>query len=268
MKPAPLPRNQILLPKLPDGTSVKLIGLGGVGSIVARYVAVFLASFGQEIRFVLVDGDAFEYSNASRMLFTGCGNKATVLRSELLPRFAESNLSIIAVEDFVTSENVGRLIQPGDICLLCVDNHATRKLVNDHCATLADICLISGGNDGVGPDSSGKVRRGTFGNVQIYARRENADVTAPLTRHHPEIENPGDRLPTDQSCTELVASVPQILFSNLAVASAMLNALWLHLCGVLHYDELAFDIADGVMRPISTVEGAQTPEAQPRVELV
>ena len=66
----------------------------------------------------------------------------------------------------------------------------------------------------------------------------------------PEIENPADRLPTDLSCTELVASVPQILFANLAVASAMLNTLWLHLCGELHYGELAFDIADGLSRPV------------------
>ena len=264
MTPPLLPRNQILQPRLANHTSVKLIGLGGVGSIVARYGAVFLAALGEEVRFVLLDGDAFEYSNASRMLFNGYGNKATVLRSELLPRFAESNLSLIAVEEFVTPENVGRLIQSGDICLLCVDNHATRKLVNDHCATLPDICLISGGNDGVGPDSSGRVRRGTFGNIQIYVRRANVDITAPLTRNHPEIENPGDRLPSDQSCTELAVSVPQILFANLAVASAMLNTLWLHLCGVLHYGELAFEIADGLMRPISPVGAAQTPAGQTR----
>ena len=115
-------------------------------------------------------------------------------------------------------------------------------------------CLISGGNDGVGPDSSGKVRRGTFGNVQIYVRGSNCDLTARLSRHHPEIESPGDRLPSDQSCTELAVSVPQVLFANLAVASAMLNALWLYLGRALHYGELAFDIADGVMRPVIPVK--------------
>ena len=139
---------------------------------------------------------------------------------------------------------------------MCVDNHATRKLVNDHCSTLADVCLISGGNDGVGPDGGRTVRRGTFGNVQIYVRRANRELTAPLTHHHPEIEQPGDHLPSDLSCTELAVSVPQILFANLAVASAMLNALWLHLCGALHYGELALDIADGVMRPVSPLKAA------------
>ncbi|HEY2951716.1 MAG TPA: hypothetical protein VGK40_03980, partial [Verrucomicrobiae bacterium] len=58
-----------------------------------------------------------------------------------------------------------------------------------------------------------------------------------------------DKLPTDKSCTELITSVPQILFANLTVATCMLNTLLLHLSGALHYSELAFDIADGLMRP-------------------
>jgi molybdopterin/thiamine biosynthesis adenylyltransferase len=242
-------RNQRLQPHLPDHASVKLIGLGGVGSIVARYGALFLASLDRETRLVLVDGDAFESGNASRMFFGDCGSKAAVTRNELLPRFAESSLSLVAVEEYLTPDNIGRLIQEEDLVLLTVDNHATRKLVSDHCARLNNVCLISGGNDGVGEDNSGKVRRGTYGNVQVYVRSNGQDLTWPLTRHHPEIKSPADRLPTDLSCTELVTSVPQILFANLATASAILNALWLHLCGALHYSELAFDIADGLMRP-------------------
>jgi hypothetical protein len=244
-----LPRDRILRPQLPPNCAVKLIGLGGVGSIVARYGAVFLASLDQEARLVLADGDAFEYSNASRMLFGSYGNKAVVVRSELLPRFADTNLSLLAVEEYATPQNVGRLIQSGDLCLLCVDNHATRKLLNDHCSKLADICLISGGNDGVGEDSGGAVRRGTYGNVQIYVRRNGKNLTPPLTEHHPEIASPADKLPGDRSCTDLAVSTPQILFANLAVASAMLNALFLYLSSALHYGELSFDIADGLMRP-------------------
>jgi hypothetical protein len=236
---------------LPENLSVKLIGLGGVGGIVARYGAIFLASLARDVRFVLLDGDQFEYANSNRMWFTGFGNKAAVIRDELLPRFAETNLTLIAAQEYVTADNITRLIQPGDLCLLCVDNHATRKLVNDHCAGLADACLISGGNDGVGPDSSGRSRRGTYGNVQVYIRRHGQDASPPLTANHPEIASPADALPGEQNCTEMVASTPQILFANLAVASAMLNTLWLHLCGALHYQELCFDIAEGLMRPNS-----------------
>ena len=46
-----------------------------------------------------------------------------------------------------------------------------------------------------------------------------------------------------ESVGELVFSTPQILFTNLQTASAMLNALFLFLCRALHYSELYFDLA-------------------------
>lgn len=262
MTTSTLPRDRVLEPRLPDGASVKLIGLGGVGSIVARYGALFLASLRGDARLVLIDGDHFEPSNASRMLFGATGNKAAVVRAELLSRFVQSTLELAAIEEYVTPENLGRLIREGDIVLLTVDNHATRKLVDAHCATLSDVCLISGGNDGVEQDATGRRRRGTYGNVQVCLRCDGAEVTPPLTRLHPEIEHPADRLPTDPSCTEQVASVPQVLFANLAVASALLNTFWLYLCDALHYAELAFDIADGLSRPVLPIGQPQPPGPQ------
>jgi molybdopterin/thiamine biosynthesis adenylyltransferase len=242
-------KKKLLKPKLPLECHVSVIGLGGVGSIVARYGSVFLASRDHNVVLRLVDGDRFEPSNASRMLFGQHGNKARVVRRELLPRFRQSKLSIVPVARYVTPDNVNYLIEAGDIVLLCVDNHATRKLVNDHCSKLRNIVLISGGNDGVGKDSGGTVRQGTYGNVQIYIRKHGKDVTPSLTAYHPEIENPKDKPPNELNCTELVVSKPQILFSNLAVASAMLNTLLLYLSKQLHYAELSFDIAEGLSRP-------------------
>ncbi len=236
--------------RLAENSSIKLIGLGGVGSVVARYLSIFLAAQNRALRLVLIDGDDFEPANASRMLFGGCGNKAAVVRDELLPGFAQSQLSLVAVEEFISADNVGRVIQSGDTVFLAVDNHATRKLANQHCKLLGDVCLISGGNDGVGRNGSGRLRRGTYGTVQAYVRRDGKEVTPDLERFHPEIKSPADRLPSEASCTELIVSVPQLLFANLAVASAMLNTWWLHLCGALHYGELVFDIAEGLTRPI------------------
>ncbi len=247
-----VPANCALVPRLEGVESVKIIGLGGVGGIVARYGAMFLASFSRPIRLVLIDGDQFEPSNATRMYFSGHGNKAEVTRADLLPRFADSPLSLIAVPEYVTPDNIGRLVRDGDVVLLAVDNHATRKLVSDHCsARLRDVCLISGGNDGVGKDSSGRAQRGTYGNVQFYLKRGGEERSPSLTKYHAEIDKPADKLPTDVSCTELVMAVPQILFTNLATASAILNALWLYLCGALHYSELAVDIAEGRMAPLA-----------------
>ena len=47
-----IPRNQLLEAKLSAGSTVKIIGLGGVGSIVARYLSVFLASLHHDLRLV------------------------------------------------------------------------------------------------------------------------------------------------------------------------------------------------------------------------
>jgi len=51
-------------------------------------------------------------------------------------------------------------------------------------------------------------------------------------------------------CVAAIPSAPQILCANLMAAACMLNALWLLLCDRLHYSELAFDVHDGLMRPL------------------
>ena len=184
------------------------------------------------------------------MFFSDYGNKAAVTRLDLIERFEDSRLTLVAIEEYVTPENVSRLFHNGDIVIAAVDRHASRKLISDYCSTrLDDVVLISGGNDGIGKDSSGTFRRGTYGNCQVYIRRDGEDASPPLTEFHTEIAKPADVLPTE-SCTEQLASVPQLLLANLAAASAILNALALHLSGCLHYSELAFDIADGLMRPL------------------
>ncbi len=128
---------------------------------------------------------------------------------------------------------------------LCVDNHPTRKLVSQHWETLPDVILFSGGNEGVNPPRE----RGTYGNVQIAVRDNGENRTVPITRYHPEITRTKDKLPHELSCGQLVASTPQILFTNLAVASAMLNAFFAQLCDRLHYQEVKLDILDARMLP-------------------
>jgi hypothetical protein len=247
---AGLPADRPLRPAFPEDQVFKIIGLGGVGGIAARYGALFLASLGRRARLVLVDGDSFAPENGSRMFFRERGNKAARICGDLLDYLADSALTIQAIEEFVTPENIGRIIRDGDIVIAALDNHASRKLISDHCAGLENVCLISGGNDGVGPDSSGRMRHGTYGNCQVFHRRASRDATPSLTAFHAEIREPADRLPTDLSCTELMASTPQILFANLMTASAILNALWLVLCDALPYAEVVFDIAEGLMRPL------------------
>lgn len=250
----PFPR-KLPAPDLPAGATFKVIGIGGVGSIVARYTAVYLAALGRSLRLVLIDGDGFEDGNATRMLFSHAGNKARVVREELLERLRGTSLIIEAVEEFVTPANAEVLIREGDVILACLDNHKSRLLLSERCSALRDVVLISGGNDGIGADEEGQQQRGTLGSVQVHLRRAGVDLSPPLTQHHPEIANPVDKRPDELSCTEAVASQPQILFTNLMTASCMLNTLLLQLSpGALHYCDLSFDAADGLMRPVIGLE--------------
>src|SRR5574337_1027822 len=155
---------------------IKLIGVGGIGCALAPFLARYLQAerriTGEEIRLTLVDGDEFETGNAARQSFEILGNKAKVKATELARNFPE--VSFRAVSEYVTIENLPRVVREGDLVFLAVDNHATRRVVSRYCEDLSDVVLISGGNDF------------TDGNVQIYIRQGGQDITLPLTRFRSE----------------------------------------------------------------------------------
>ena len=173
-----------LVYQLPENQKIKIIGLGGIGSIVLQFLSLFLDSnLRQMTRLVLIDGDEFSPSNSPRTTFQQLGNKAEVKAGETLSMISSDRMAIVAIPRFITEENVGELICNGDLLMLCCDNHPTRKLISDHCERLSDVVLISGGNEGVDPPRE----MGTYGNVQIAVRRAGQNLTAPITRFHPEI---------------------------------------------------------------------------------
>ena len=216
---------------------IKVIGLGGIGCALLPPLARYLHYAGTGCRLTLVDGDAFEQRNLPRQSFRAAGNKARVKAEELAQEF--TGLSVRAIPEFVSPANASDLIRNGDVVFLGVDNHRTRKVVSDHCERLPDILLISGGNEW------------TDGNVQVYCRQGGRDLSAPLTRFHPEIAFPGDGSPADASCDAAVtAGTPQLLFMNLAVASAMLNAFYAWQQGGVRYGEVYLDILAGRSQPV------------------
>lgn len=222
-----------------DSLELKLIGAGGIGTSLLPFLARYLHHRrGAKSRITLVDGDSFERSNDARQEFPRIGNKAVVKAEELAVEF--TRVSFRAVAAFVGPGNVAEVIVDGDVVLLAVDNYASRRLVSKHCETLQDVTLISGGNEF------------TDGNVQVYLRRNGADVTHPLTYLHPEIEDPDDLLPTDEGCGRLIAtSAPQLLFTNLAVGAAMLGAFYALLeTGHPPFDELYLDLPSGKHVPV------------------
>lgn len=224
-----------------------VIGLGGVGGLVLRLLVPFLHGHHgptDPATVLCVDGDAFEERNRARMWFDDLGPKASVLARELSVPYGD-RVTLLPVPEYVTPQRARHLIQDGDVVLCAPDNHATRRVVERRVARLRNAALFSGGNDGV---ENG--RTGTFGNVQVYLRAKGRDLTNPLSAFHPEIGRPADRLPTTRGCAAALASAPQLLFTNAAVAAAMLGALYAWREGELDYEEAYLDVLSGRHVPV------------------
>jgi molybdopterin/thiamine biosynthesis adenylyltransferase len=188
---------------------------------------------------VLVDGDVFEHSNGLRQEFPASAlgaNKAEALTGWV----REAGLACQAVPLYLDEANVGDVVRDGDVILLAVDNHRTRALVDRHICSLAEATLISGGNDEID------------GNVQLVRRRKGVSLDGTLSEIHPEIATATDGPAGGEGCAARVAERPQLLVTNLMVASAMLNCLWA-VCetGSAPYSEVYLDVVQNAARPRS-----------------
>ena len=220
-----------------------IIGLGGVGGLVLRLLVPFLHHERADATVLCVDGDSFEPHNRARMWFEDLGPKASVLAEELARGYGD-RVTLIPVPHYVTPRRAKSLIHERDVVFCTPDNHATRRLVEQRCERLDDVALFSGGNDGVGDG-----RSGTLGNVQIYLRAGRRDATNPLSTFHPEIRKPGDRVP-GAGCDATTPSAPQLLFTNAAVASALVGAFYAWRQGALEYEEAYLDVLSGRHLPV------------------
>lgn len=218
--------------------TIKVIGAGGIGTALIFPLARFL-NFKKKkyIHMTVIDGDHYEKKNKKRQVFEGIGNKADITIKKLRKEFP--HLFLKAIPGYITPQSVDYIISEGDIIFLCVDNHKTRKLVSDCCETMEDIVLISGGN------------KLTDGNVQIHVRQRGQNITLPIaSRLHPEIRNPKDRRPDEIGCEEQIPAEPQLIFTNLFIASLMLNAFYAYYTGSISYDEVYADLIANKVRSV------------------
>ncbi|MBK1693477.1 molybdopterin-synthase adenylyltransferase MoeB [Chromatium weissei] len=138
---------QILLPNF--GTAgqerlhaarVLIIGLGGLGSPVALYLAA--AGVG---RLLLADSDTVELSNLHRQILHTTARigmtKAQSAQQTLAARNAE--VELVTIEQRLTAENMLALVQQVDVVVDCCDNFATRFAINAACVA-ARRPLVSG----------------------------------------------------------------------------------------------------------------------------
>ena len=197
---------------------IVVVGLGGVGSWVLQGLAPFLNYQSDEYHLTLVDGDEYEPKNHTRQVFTELGPKADIQAKWIVETFPR--LGIKSVPQYISANgakdtlSISKVIESGDVVFSCVDNHKTRRVLAKYCEKLDDIVLISGGCEW------------TDGNIQIFMRKDKEDLTATLTKYHPEIEEPKDKAPFEMSCDEAAVSSPQLIFSNFNVAVLMLNAFY------------------------------------------
>lgn len=225
--------------------NIKVIGLGGIGSWLVQFIAKY-ARFtmlqNKKITITCIDGDTYDSLNRPRQNFSNLGSKARIKMLELKgeydkyvpPGYTLENFAFDCIEDYVSDDNIKSMLVEGDVIFMCVDNHKTRSIVSKHCKNLNDIILISGGNDIV------------VGNIQIYQKKKGIEITSDLCAYHPEIENPRDKAPYEKSCEELQESEPQLLFTNIQVATLMCCAYYNLLVGNININnqigESYFDI--------------------------
>lgn len=246
-----------------DGLDIYVIGLGGIAEALVRYLGLFCYGKNASNVVWLIDGDDFEFDNKDRMGFVEAGPKAYAREAEMA-RLLGDRVSFQAAAMYVTADNIEELIRPDEpaIIFLCVDNHATRRLVGEYCERRSEglTLLISGGNTSVEEDADG----GTRGNVLIHHKQGDDDLTNPILTHHPEIaqadetEAPNNEDP-DCVLMSLNPGTTQIGLTNLSVASAMLNAFYSWYVGELDYEEVFIDIVRNTVvarkRPIAGGSG-------------
>ena len=220
---------------------IKVIGAGGIGGHLLEPLSRYLSYSEDSVEITVYDGDVYEERNRERQRFSACENKAVHTVECLKSQFPKIHFR--AKGEYLTNDNIITSIRENDTVFLCVDNHATRKLVSDRCQDLDNVTLISGGNDY------------TDGNVIVYIRKDGEDVTKSPTALHSKIANPTDKNPGNLTnlerlgCEQESRTNPQLLFANLAVASSMCNCYYACEKDKVDFEQVYVDILSQRMRP-------------------
>ncbi len=121
-------------------SSVLVVGLGGLGSPVAMYLAA--AGVG---RLVLADFDAVDLSNLQRQIIHTTAQigrpKAESARVALAA--LNPDVELVTVKRSLVEETLPEIVADVDLVLDCCDNFATRFAVNAACVA-AGVPLVSG----------------------------------------------------------------------------------------------------------------------------
>lgn len=111
-------------------SSAAVIGLGGLGSIAALYLAG--AGVG---RLLLADRDRVDASNLHRQLLYTQGDVGRSKTAAAASRLAAQNpeVELQPLEGRLTAERLAELVAGADVVLDCTDNFSTRFAINRAC---------------------------------------------------------------------------------------------------------------------------------------
>lgn len=112
------------------GAKVMVVGLGGLGSPVASYLAA--AGIGE---LIISDFDVVEISNLQRQLIFSSKNigekKADAAKARILD--INPDIEVHSISSSISEKNLRELINRADIVADCTDNLETRLAINDVC---------------------------------------------------------------------------------------------------------------------------------------
>ena len=120
---------------------ILLIGVGGLGSSVALYLAAAgVGTIG------LVDGDTVDISNLQRQVihFTSDISSEKVTSASRKMEALNPDIEILTYPEFVTAKNISQVITGYDFVVDGTDNFSSKFLINDACV-LAGIPYSHGG---------------------------------------------------------------------------------------------------------------------------
>ena len=119
---------------------VVVVGCGGLGSVVASYLAGIGVGF-----LSLIDGDDVELSNLPRQLTFDMDSLDLNKSDELMQRLYAQNddVDIMINPIHLDNFNIHDLLSGHDLVLDCTDNFDTRLLINQWCV-LNGVSLMSG----------------------------------------------------------------------------------------------------------------------------
>lgn len=114
-------------------TSVLVVGVGGLGNVVCSYLTA--AGIG---KLIMIDADTVSIHNLQRQILyrEPQVGKSKALEARRSLQNLNSQVEIIAYDEYFNEKNAIKLIKNVDIVVDATDNYKTRYLINDVCVGL------------------------------------------------------------------------------------------------------------------------------------